>query len=358
MMFEHVLESLECELGLVVPDPTRALLARKFPQANREELLGYLTNGQTYFFRHPDQCRAFEEHLRKSQSPTPLRIWSAGCSTGCEAYSIAIMLERSRRAGRVLGSDISGVRVAEANKGIYGASRIERLTLEERDRYFSPQGEQWKIKPNIASFTSFEVENLNHSNGPGMSRRWDVIFCRNVLIYFDEAKSREILLRLTERLEVGGLLVLGFPEAFFGLQHTELRILSPGTAMFIKESRTLASSSTESIGLPGPIPAAPKLGHFQEGLRLHAMGSLKEAEKKFREAERSDPSSSLVLYFSARLHDELHQRSKAVAALRKFFTLYQEDDPNVLAFTEKNGLSVAQLSSAANRLKERLESGS
>lgn len=357
-MFEQVLESLEQELGLAVPEATRALLARKFPQANREELLGCLTNGQTYFFRHPDQCRAFEGYLRETPSSTPLRIWSAGCSTGCEAYSIAIMLERTRRAGRVLGSDISGVRIAEALHGVYGANRLERLTLEERDRYFSPQGDQWKIKPSVASLTNFEVENLNHSNGSGMSRRWDVIFCRNVLIYFDEAKSREILLRLTECLEVGGLLVLGFPEAFFGLQHPELRMWSPGTAMFTKEPRKLAAGSTESPDMPGPIALAPRPGPFQEGLRLHAMGSLEEAEVKFREAERSDPSSSLVLYFSARLHDELRQRSKAVAALRKFFTLYQEDDPKVLAFTEKNGLSVAQLSSAAARLKERLESDS
>lgn len=357
-MFDQVLESLECELGLVVPDPTRVLLARKFPDANREELLGYLTNGQTYFFRHPDQCRAFEQYLRENPSPTPLRIWSAGCSTGCEAYSIAIMLERSRQAGRILGSDISGVRVAEAIAGVYGGSRMERLTLEERGRYFSPHGEQWKIKPSVASLASFEIENLNSSTGPGMSRRWDVIFCRNVLIYFDEAKSREILLRLTERLEVGGLLVLGFPEAFFGLQHPELRMWSPGTAMFVKKARKLSASSEESAERPEPLPAAPDPGPFQEGLRLHAMGSLKEAEKKFREAERSDPSSSLVLYFSARLHDELHQRSQAVAALRKFFTLYEEDDPRVLAFTEKNGLSVAQLSSAATRLRERLESNS
>lgn len=106
-MFERVLEELECELGLVVPDQTREILARKLPGANREELLGYLTNGQTYFFRHPDQCEQFEAYLREQRSSSVLRIWSAGCSTGCEAYSIAIMLERTRRAGRVLGSDIS-----------------------------------------------------------------------------------------------------------------------------------------------------------------------------------------------------------------------------------------------------------
>ncbi len=356
-MFDQVLENLECELGLVVPDPTRILLSRKFPNATREELLSYLTNGQTYFFRHPDQCRAFEGYLRETISPTPLRIWSAGCSTGCEPYSIAIMLERSRQAGRVLGSDISGPRIKEAIRGLYGASRMERLTLEERGRYFDPAGKQWKIRPSVASLVNFEIENLNQGHGAGMSRRWDVIFCRNVLIYFDEAKSREILRELVERLEVGGLLVLGFPEAFFGLQHAELRMWAAGTAMFVKEPRKLPTHDPGVSNVPSAPVVAPSPGPFQEGLRLHAMGALDEAEKKFREAELADPSSSLVLYFSARLHDERHQRSQAVAALRKFFTLYQDDDPKVVAFAEKNGLTVAQLNSAAVRLRERLEGG-
>lgn len=357
-MFDQVLEDLECELGLVVPDPTRAILARKLPNANREELLAYLTNGQTYFFRHPDQCKAFEDYLRDLSATSSLRLWSAGCSTGCEAYSIAIMLERTRRMGRVLGTDISAARIAEAREGVYRESRLERLTPEERQRYFWPLENQWKVQAHLASLVSFELENLNLDHGPGMARRWDVIFCRNVLIYFDEAKAREILVRLVERLEVGGLLVLGFPEAFFGLQHPELRMWSARSAIFVKELRPALVSAPKL--LPGPVGVSPLAlapGPFQEGLRLHAMGKLEEAGRKFQEAEESDPHSSLVFYFSARLHDELQQPTEAVSALRKFFALYREDDPKILAFTERNGLSVDQLSSAASRLRERLERG-
>ena len=354
-MFEQVLEQLECELGLVVSDQTRAILARKLPNADREELLAQLTNGQTYFFRHPDQCRAFEEYLRELGPTTPLRIWSAGCSTGCEAYSIAIMLERARRIGRVLGTDISAARIREAREGVYRDSRLERLSFEDKQRFFQRVGDQWKIQPRLASLVSFDLENLNQDHGPGMGRRWDVIFCRNVLIYFDEAKAREILERLVERLEMGGLLVLGFPEAFFGLQHPSLRMFLARSAIFVRAPRNERPAPPRPEDLPEVLPVALVPGPFQEGLRLHAMGSLREAHRKFEEAEKLEPNAPIVYYFSARLHDELHQPLQAVASLRKFFAVYHEDDPKVQAFAERNGLSVAQLTAAATRLRERLE---
>lgn len=355
-MFERVLEELECELGLVVPDQTREILARKLPGANREELLGYLTNGQTYFFRHPDQCEQFEGYLRERPSSSLLRIWSAGCSTGCEAYSIAIMLERSRRTGRVLGSDISLARLKEAREGVYRQSRLTRIPAAELPRYFLPQGELWKVQPHLASMVRFEFENLNLDHGPGMTGRWDVIFCRNVLIYFDEAKAREILLRLVDRLEPGGLLVLGFPEAFFGLQHGQLRLWSARSAIFVKLARSPLACNEPSPA-PLSLSLAVEQGAFQEGLRLHARGDLELARIKFEQAQLEEPESPLVFYFSARLHDELQQREQAVQALRRFFNLYRPDDPKLRDFTERNGLTMAQLSSAASRLRERLERG-
>lgn len=352
-MFERTLEGLEQELRIVVPDAQRAILQRQMPEAGREELLTQLTNGQTYFFRHPDQCQAFEEYLRGSELHKTFRIWSAGCSTGCEPYTIAMMLDKSRRQGRVVGTDISRERLRQAEEGVYRESRMLRLNLAERDRYFAPLGgDQWEVRPWIKGMVQFHQENLNESSGPGMGRYWDVIFCRNVLIYFDEAGAREILGRMVERLERGGVLVLGYPEAFFGLQHPELVLMAARSAIFTKVARAEHATLSPT---PPTLPVAPHPGAFQEGLRLHAMGKLQEAREQFLEAEVSEPSLSLVHYFSARLHDELKQRSEAVASLRKFFQTYRDDDPEVLDFTRRNGLSLEQLNQAATRLRERLE---
>ena len=354
--FEQTLELLARELGVVVPDPQRALLARQLPQATRAQLVAQLTNGQTYFFRHPDQCDAFQEHLRQCNPLSVQRIWSAGCSTGCEAYSIAIMLDRARRQGKVLGTDISAQRLAEAEAAVYPESRVLRLRPADRDKYFLLSGDdRWRVKPHIASQVSFAEENLIAQPGrfgPGMSRRWDAIFCRNVLIYFDEARARDILGRMVARLETDGLLVLGYPEAFFGLQHPELALVASRTAIF----RKVAKAQVASLVVPHPtITMAPRPGSFQEGLRLHAMGALEEARYQFRQAEEDEPALSLVHYFFARLHDELGERSQAVASLRKFFETYRDDDPVVLEFTRRNGLSLSQLRLAATRLRERLD---
>ncbi len=352
-MFERTLEGLEQELRMVVPDAQKAILQRQMPEADREELLSQLTNGQTYFFRHPDQCQAFEEYLRGTELQKTFRIWSAGCSTGCEPYTIAMMLDKTRRQGRVVGTDISRERLRQAEQGVYRESRMLRLNLAERDRYFAAHGSgQWQIRPWLKASVQFHQENLNESNGPGMARYWDVIFCRNVLIYFDEAGAREILGRMVERLETGGVLVLGYPEAFFGLQHPELVLMAARTAIFTKVPRVEESALQP---LAPTLPVASHPGAFQEGLRLHAMGRLAEARQQFLEAEVNEPGMALVHYFSARLHDELKETDSAVASLRKFFQNYRDDDPEVLDFTRRNGLSLEQLNQAATRLRERLE---
>jgi chemotaxis protein methyltransferase CheR len=355
--FEEILERLERELGLVVPDSQRAILARQMPAATREQLLGQLTNGQTYFFRHPEQCQAFEGYLRDSDPLGQSRIWSAGCSTGCEAFSIAIMLDRVRRPGRVLGTDISAERLAEAEAGVYRDSRLLRITETERAKYFLPAGDGlWRVNSSLRGMVSFAQENLaqDQASGPGLSQTWDVIFCRNVLIYFDEAGAREVLARLVARLEVGGLLVLGYPEAFFGLYHPELTLMAARTAIFTKVGKAVEAT------LPTPLLTLPVVsvpGPFQEGIRLHAMGRLTEARRCLREAEDDEPHFCLVHYFFARLHDEMGQKHRAVASLRRFFETYREDDPAVLSFISRNGLTTAQLNLAATRLRERLERG-
>ncbi len=357
-MFEDQLKNLETELGIEVPKAIKDVLASRYPDASREQLLQQITNGQTYFFRHPDQCDAFERYLAKSDPLSHWRIWSAGSSTGCEAYTIAIILDRVRRAGTVLGSDIAQERLAEARAGVYRESRLQRITLSERDSYFLPAGAgKWRVHPRLTAGVRFETENLTLTDGPGMSRLWDVIFCRNVLIYFDESTARHILSSLVQRMELGGLLVLGFPEAFFGLQHPELKLLTSRSAIFTKVAVKLPSVTSSPEALPQTAGPWAEPGPFQKALRLHAAGRLKEAETYLDEAAAQTPDFALIHYFAARLQDELGQPQRAVESLQRYFETYEPEAPELLDFTERNGLTLGQLNLAAQRLRERISKG-
>lgn len=215
----------------------------------------------------------------------------------------------------------------------------------------------WRVHPRLAAMVRFEAENLTLGDGPGMSRQWDVIFCRNVLIYFDESMARQILSSLVKRLELGGLLVLGFPEAFFGLQHPELKLLTSRSAIFTKVAVQLPSVSSSPEALPQTAGPWAEPGPFQTALRLHAAGRLKEAEGYLNEAVAQTPDFALVHYFAARLQDELGQPQRAVAALQRFFDKFEPEAPGLLDFTERNGLTLDQLNLAAQRLRERLAKG-
>ncbi|HVF88541.1 MAG TPA: protein-glutamate O-methyltransferase CheR [Blastocatellia bacterium] len=181
---------------------------------------------ETYFFREERQLRAFRGYVLPefARLDRPITIWSAGCSTGEEAYTIAMLLaEEGLLAGsraRVLASDLSRRVIDLGRTGFYGPSSFRTMDDRYKERYFSESRRGlWRVCDLIRDSVSFEQFNLMELNRhpellpapPGEG--FDVIFCRNVLMYFDYESSRETVSSLHSLLAPGGFLLLGHAES-------------------------------------------------------------------------------------------------------------------------------------------------
>jgi len=182
---------------------------------------------ETYFFREKRQLRVFDEQIVPEllRSNERLRIWSAGCSTGEEAYTIAmLMAERGLLDNghvQLLATDLSRRVIESARHGLYGASSFRTMAPEYKDRYFLDAGRGiWQATDGLRAAVRFEQANLIGTNAPRMETSaggFDVIFCRNVLMYFDEQAVRQTLDLIYSLLKDGGYLLLGHAESLLPL---------------------------------------------------------------------------------------------------------------------------------------------
>lgn len=186
--------------------------------------LDAITTAETYFLRQQYQFNAFAEEvlpqlLRQNAPHKKLTIWSAGCSTGEEPYSLAtIVLECKQLRDwkvRILGSDLSVARLAIAREGRYGKSSFRAVDEAFRSKYFTPgPGEsEWSVKPELKRLCQFMQTNLASPHSSSVIGTVDVAFCRNVLIYLSTRAREVATAQLVERLEVGGYLFLGHAES-------------------------------------------------------------------------------------------------------------------------------------------------
>jgi len=187
-----------------------------------DHLLDRLTNPETYFFREPEQLAAFTEDLlpewEDSPSTGPLRIWSAGCASGEEPFTIAMLLEEknffSRHSVEIVGSDISVASLARARAGIFRENAFRQTSDERRARFFEEEAPgRFRIREEIRNRVSFGRLNLIEPARLAALPRFHVIFCRNVLIYLDEPSKRSVVASLHERLLPAGHLFLGRVES-------------------------------------------------------------------------------------------------------------------------------------------------
>ena len=215
-----------------------ALLRRPASRGLLVEVVDAMTTNETQWFRDMQPFRALDEQvLPELAARGPGRnvsVWSAACSSGQEAYSIAMLIQehkdRGRLAdGRVLATDISPRMIERGRAAVYGASEIRRgLDPERQRRHFTVVREgQWKVLPAVSNRVTFRQHNLLESYS--LLGRFDVIFCRNVLIYFSLPARAEILGRMAQALNPGGYLFIGSSEALpRGLEALEL--VRPGGA--------------------------------------------------------------------------------------------------------------------------------
>jgi chemotaxis protein methyltransferase CheR len=199
-------------------------------RAELDEAIELVTINETYFFREEYQLRALKDEilpmLTGGAGGVPvgrprLSLWSAGCSTGEEVYSIAIAAKESPatfgREIRVFGSDISRRCVAAARRGVYGPSAFRAAPLDLRRRYFIERPDGAHISDEIRSICQFGQLNLLDATRAAIVGRVDVIFCRNVLIYFDDSARRRVIEMFYERLSPGGFLLLGHSESLLNV---------------------------------------------------------------------------------------------------------------------------------------------
>jgi chemotaxis protein methyltransferase CheR len=190
-----------------------------------DALLDVVAIHETYFFREKRQLKVFSEQIipELARSPRPIKVWSAGCSTGEEAYTIAMLLaEHELLGGRseIIASDLSNRVIESGKRGTYGASSFRTTEPRFRERYFD-ECEQglWRANEALRSALYFEQSNLVGFDAPlrqGIVRAgegFDVIFCRNVLMYFDDAAVKKTLNSVHSLLKDGGYLLLGHAES-------------------------------------------------------------------------------------------------------------------------------------------------
>ncbi len=187
-----------------------------------DKFLENLLTQETSFIRYPAIFRALEKkvlpemHMKKFwENPRSLRIWSAGCSSGEEPYSIAITIADTIEFSEawnihILATDISRKALDFAEAGLYPRRELLGLTPDQVDAYFIKVGDEYKVKPKIRNMVTFAPMNLAQVVYMG---KFDCIFCMNVLIYFSEERRAQLIQRFYEYLEPGGYLFLGHAES-------------------------------------------------------------------------------------------------------------------------------------------------
>ena len=203
-------------------------------------MIDALTTNHTSFFREPDHF----DFLRQTILPAlagrdSIEIWSAACSTGEEVWTLACLLNEARpgKSIRIYGSDISRRALRSAAQGCYSADRCQGIPASWLSRYFAAENgpeKQYRIIPLLRSQVTFR--RLNLLEPYGWSRSFPVIFCRNVMIYFDSATQERVVRQLAECLEPGGYLLVGHAESLTRVAH-RLEYVRP--AVYRKPGRRL-----------------------------------------------------------------------------------------------------------------------
>lgn len=320
----------ESELENVI-DLYRHLAA---PEGKRdlENFVGELTIGETHFFRNKPQIRTLEEHIlpdliSRRRHERRLRIWSAGCASGEEPYSIAILLERliedlDNWHVSLLATDVNRKALKKAQAGVYGRWSFRDVDPKIENEYFERRGDRLEILPRVRDRVTLRYLNLVEDSFPSFltnTSALDLILCRNVLIYFNEPTKRTVVSRFHDALTPGGWLVVGHAEpsqeAFADYETHNF----PGAIIYRKTEPVWATSFPEPrvpepapvpepilperspapVETPAPLPPGeePSLeaalqmwsaGHFGEA--LHAAAALADA----------DPSDARAPYLAAK----------------------------------------------------------
>jgi chemotaxis protein methyltransferase CheR len=344
-------------------------LAEDAPEWSR--LAEHLTIGETYFFRDHASLDALEHHIlprlartrRRAGSPPRLSLWSAGCSTGEEAYSLAILLDRilpdaSAWDLSILATDINPAALDAARRGVYRPWSLRDTPAPVRERYFEPHGGGYRVIPEIRQRVRFARLNLGGDAAlPADVAPVDVILCRNVLMYLTRGVARRVVQRLQAALAPDGWLTVAAAEAWAVMFRPLVPANFPGAIFFTsdtlgregasRENQAASVSDRMRVDAAGghglsPVPALPSnsprvrrsqpgetpresTGHDLAQARMLAdRGDLQAALHLCQSVVNRDRLDVNAYVLLAAIHQERGDSPEALAALRR--ALYLDAD--------------------------------
>ena len=220
-------------------------------QAELVALLNEITIGETCFFRNQVQLDALTQVVlpkvieAKAELPLRrLRIWSAGCSTGEEPYTLSMLLaEESQRRLKdwtieILATDLNERSLAHAKNAVYGSYSTRNLSAFFRQKYFTRTGDQLQVQPPVRNKVAFSRLNLSDDSRMIFMKSMDIVFCCNVLIYFDLASKRRVIQHFYNNLLPHGYLFLGQSESLYGVTDDFQLVHLPGATAYVKGKRS------------------------------------------------------------------------------------------------------------------------
>ena len=229
------------------------LTAKPMRHAEMISLLNEITIGETCFFRNRPQIEA----IRKIVLPTiieakskiamrQLRIWSAGCSTGEEAYTLAMVLREEQLSQlrewsvEIVATDLNERSITQAKEGKYGDYSTRNMEPLYRNKYFSVQGDKLRVKPEVQSIVTFTRLNLLDDSRMLFMKGVDLILCCNVLIYFDVVSKKRVIQHFYTNLLQHGYLFLGHSESLFGVSDEFRLVHMPSCTAYVKSEKRIA----------------------------------------------------------------------------------------------------------------------
>jgi len=211
-----------------------------------KKLFEVITTNETSFYRNPPQLQVFQEKvlsevIRQNADKKKLRIWSAGCSTGEEPYTISMIIHEMLKADiaswdiRITANDLSERVLESARRGVYNDYTLRSTPKEVVDRYFDAEDGQNRVKPEVKKLVNFGQINLKDKMQLKRVERSQIVFCRNVIIYFDDAMKKQVINAFYDNLLPGGYLIIGHSESLHNITRAFKPIHFPGAIIYKKE---------------------------------------------------------------------------------------------------------------------------
>jgi chemotaxis protein methyltransferase CheR len=319
--------SLETALSRVLPavGPEQFLRQALDPVAGRavvSRLIDEVTVKETYFLREREQLRsipwrALLDRARESGSPE-IRVWSAGCATGEEAYTLALLASEEFGVEAppvsILATDVSAAAVEDARAGVYRPRSVRDLDPTLRRRYFEEDGDRLLVGARLRSLVTFAQHNLLRDPTPPLGApTFHLVLCRNVLIYFDGETVERVIASLGGALDPSGLLLLGAADALCESATAARRGVKreqPAAAPKRPRRKPLRAAPLKPANDP-----PDEVAHYLEGLAALEGGEFAAAVESLRRALYLEPHFSLAAFKLGRAHEAL---SNWAAARRSY----------------------------------------